>query len=78
MRLLGRTGAPRAQAILLSLGNSKAPALRLAVIDALGSLRAGSAEVDKALMGALDDEASELRLRAAIALARDASSSAAS
>ncbi len=73
VRLLGRTGAPRAQAVLLPLLTARALPLRLAVIEALGGLRAGSAEVDAALLKALDDDASELRLKAAIALSRVAS-----
>ncbi len=43
VRLLGRTGAPRAEAVLLPLVSAKPPALRLAVIEALGSLRAPAA-----------------------------------
>jgi HEAT repeat protein len=77
VRLLGRTGAPRAQEILLSLATAKAPALRLAVLEALGEIRAPSAKVDGALMAALDDDAADVRLAAAMALSRVASPSAA-
>ena len=69
-RMLGRTGAPRAQEVLLPLVKARPAALRLAVIEALGTLHAGSAATDKALVEALDDEAPEVRLKAATALAR--------
>jgi cellulose synthase operon protein C len=69
-RMLGRTGAARAQEILLPLVKARPAALRLAVIEALGTLHAGSAATDKALVEALDDEAPEVRLKAATALAR--------
>ena len=36
VRLLGRTGSPRGQPILLSLARSKPTALRVAVVEALG------------------------------------------
>lgn len=70
VRLLGRTGAPRAQAVLLPLASAKPTALRLAVLEALGTLRVGSPEVDKALVAALDDESPDIRLKAAMSLAR--------
>jgi HEAT repeat protein len=76
-RLLGRTGAPRAQAVLLPLVNAKPIALRLAVLEALGTLRVGSPAVDQALLAALDDESAELRLKAATALSRVGSPAAA-
>jgi HEAT repeat protein len=84
VRLLGRTGAPRAEAVLLPLVSAKPPALRLAVIEALGSLRVpvtiSSPEALKtgksqlpplaaSLLAALDDESPEVRLGAAMALA---------
>ncbi len=84
VRLLGRTGAPRAEAVLLPLVSAKLPALRLAVIEALGSLRVpmtptaakaanqGKSEASQlatALLAALDDESPEVRLGAATALA---------
>jgi HEAT repeat protein len=100
VRLLGRTGAPRAQAVLLPLVKGKATPLRLAALEALGSLRLGAplpapaaprpapsaaqasaarkpSAVDAALLEALDDEAPEVRLRAAAALGRVASPGAA-
>lgn len=83
VRLLGRTGAPRAEAVLLPLVSAKPPALRLAVIEALGSLRAPAATTAKepskksqpafsplatALLAALDDESAEVRLGASMSL----------
>ena len=83
-RLLGRTGAPRAEAVLLPLVSAKPPALRLAVIEALGSLRVPTkitppeasktgkprlSPLASALLAALDDESPEVRLGAAMALA---------
>ncbi|WP_394821043.1 HEAT repeat domain-containing protein [Pendulispora albinea] len=65
--LLGRTGAPRAAPILVSLSNTKKfPVLRLAAIDALGTL--GPADADDALLEKLDDSDATVRLHAAIAL----------
>jgi HEAT repeat protein len=84
VRLLGRTGAPRAEAVLLPLVSAKPPALRLAVIEALGSLRvpatttpseaakqgpAALPPLATSLLAALDDESPEVRLGAAMALA---------
>ena len=83
VRLLGRTGAPRAEAVLLPLVSAKPPALRLAVIEALGSLRAPTvataqtpskqdqpafSKLATALLAALDDESAEVRLGAAMSL----------
>jgi HEAT repeat protein len=83
VRLLGRTGAPRAEAVLLPLVSARPPALRLAVIEALGSLRvpatttpveaskpgpAALSPLATALLAALDDESPEVRLGAAMAL----------
>jgi HEAT repeat protein len=83
VRLLGRTGAPRAEAVLLPLVTAKPPALRLAVIEALGSLRVPSTpttteaskqapialpKLASSLLAALDDESPEVRLGAAMAL----------
>jgi HEAT repeat protein len=70
VRLLGRTGTPRAHAVLLPLVSSRTRPLRLAALDALGALSAGAPAVDDALLTALDDESAEVRLRAAIALSR--------
>jgi len=69
-RLLGKTGAPRAEQALLPLVKAKPSALRLAAIEALGELQAGSPAVDKALLDALDDESAEVRFKAATSLAR--------
>jgi HEAT repeat protein len=67
-RLLGKTRAPRAQAALLPLVKAKSIPLRIAAIDALGSLGAAAPAVDAALLHALDDDAAEVRLRAARSL----------
>ena len=81
VRLLGRTGSPRAQAVLLPLVKARSTPLRLAALEALGSLRIGAekgaAAVDTALLAALDDESPDVRLHAAAALARVASPGAA-
>jgi HEAT repeat protein len=69
IRMLGRTGSPRAQKVLLPIAKTKSIPLRLAVLDALGSLKVSSPEVDAALLEALGDESSDVRLRAATALA---------
>ena len=74
--LLGRTGAPRAAPLLVALTHSSDPSLRLAAIDALGSLgptissQAVDADVDDALLDALRSADPPVRLRAAIALSR--------
>jgi HEAT repeat protein len=70
VKLLGKTGAARAQGVLLPLVTAKQPSLRLAAIDALGSLGTSSPVVDAALLKALDDESSDARLRAATSIAR--------
>ncbi|XXY47132.1 HEAT repeat domain-containing protein [Sorangium sp. So ce269] len=73
VQLLGRTGSPRAQAVLLPLAKARSASLRLAVIEALGAARAAGklgAAVDAALLEALDDESADVRLRAAVALSR--------
>ncbi|WP_437612944.1 HEAT repeat domain-containing protein [Sorangium sp. So ce834] len=73
VQLLGRTGSPRAQGVLLPLAKARSAPLRLAVIEALGAARAAGelgAAVDAALLAALDDESADVRLRAAIALSR--------
>jgi HEAT repeat protein len=69
-RLLGKTGAPRAEQALLPLAKGKPAALRLAAIEALGALRSGTGAVDKVLLAALDDESAEVRFQAATSLAR--------
>ncbi|XYI00635.1 HEAT repeat domain-containing protein [Sorangium sp. So ce1128] len=73
IQLLGRTGSPRAQAVLLPLATARSAPLRLAVIEALGAARAAGklgAAVDAALLEALDDESADVRLRAAVSLSR--------
>lgn len=65
--LLGRTGAPRAAPILAGLATAKEPSLKLAAIDALGTL--GPAGADDALLERLTDPDPQVRLHAAIALA---------
>ena len=72
--LLGRTGAPRAAPVLSSLLAVHDPALRLAAIDALGMLGAGSlgdkptGGAEDALLDQLSDEDPAVRLHAAVAL----------
>lgn len=78
VKLLGRTGSERATRVLLPLAKTKSLPLRLAVLEALGTLRVGSPAVDAALLDALGDDAAEVRLRAATALARTAGPKAAS
>ena len=74
--LLGRAGAARAAAPLVSLVSAKDRALRIAAIDALGvlgSLRADQALEDRrddVLVPLLGDEDAQLRLHAALALSR--------
>jgi len=70
VRMLGCTGAARAHDVLLPLAKAKSLGLRLAVIEALGTLRAGSADVDATLLEALSDEQADVRQKAAMALAR--------
>jgi HEAT repeat protein len=70
VRLLGRTGAPRAQAVLLPLAGAKNTSLRIAVLEALGTLRVPSAAGDRVLLDALGAEQSDVRLSAATALGK--------
>jgi HEAT repeat protein len=78
-RLLGRTGAPRAAPLLVELVHTQDAELRLAAIDALGTLGAapaatpasppgGDTGVDAALLEALGSTDAAVRLRAAVAL----------
>lgn len=72
--LLGRTGAPRAAPLLVDLVHAHDPGLRLAAIDALGTLGAeergaqGNADADHVLLDALASPEATERLHAAIAL----------
>jgi len=66
--LLGRTGAPRAAPLLVDLTKAREPVLRLAAIDALGTLGPAPG-VDGALLDALDSPDAAVRLHAAMALA---------
>jgi len=77
VRMLGRTGAARAQDVLLPLAKAKSISLRLVVIEALGVLRVGSKSVDDALLDAIDDEQPDVRQKAAMALSRVATGAAA-
>jgi HEAT repeat protein len=70
VRLLGRTGSPRAQTVLVSLAGAKSRALRLAVLEALGASGTLGSEVENVLLQALDDESPEVRLASAASLAR--------
>jgi HEAT repeat protein len=69
-RLLGRTGAPRAQKLLLQLMGSESDVLRTAVAKALGELGRGGPAVDQVLLEALGDTDPALRAAAAKALGR--------
>jgi cellulose synthase operon protein C len=74
--LLGRTGAPRAAALLMDLARAKDASLRLAAIDALGTLgpadgplaQARDPGLSDALLEALESPDAVVRLHAAIAL----------
>lgn len=77
VKLLGKTGSPRALPILLKLAKTKPASLRVAVIRALGMLGVPSKEVDAAVADALTATSDTLRMAAAEALAdvgRDAAS----
>jgi len=77
VKLLGRTGSPRAQDVLLPLVTTKSRPLRLAVLEALGFVGTNNLKVESVLLLALDDESAEVRLTAAAALARAGGSGAA-
>jgi HEAT repeat protein len=66
--LLGRTGADRVAKVLVGLTASKDERLRIAAVEALGTLRATSG--GPALAKLLDDPSATVRFRAAVALAR--------
>lgn len=70
VRLLGRTGSPRALELLLSLASSGPVALRVAVLEAIGELGVSSKAVDATLLEALGDPSARLRMAAATALGR--------
>jgi len=70
VRLLGRTGSPRALPILLSLAEAKPTALRVTVVEALGVLGVASPKVDDALLEALADPSQRLRVAAATAIGK--------
>lgn len=75
VRMLGRTGTPRAVALLLSLvpaGGSvrDASALRAGVFEALGDLGFASAEGEAALLAGLSHSSERVRVAAARALGR--------
>jgi HEAT repeat protein len=69
VRLLGETGSPRALPILLKLAETKPTSLRVAVIQALGTLGTSNGDVDAALLDALDGTSAKLRSAAAASLA---------
>lgn len=75
-KLLGRTGAPRASPILVPLIRAPDPALRLAAIDALGTLGPAGGQVDAALVGAIASPDATVRLHAALALSQSGTSQA--
>jgi HEAT repeat protein len=75
--LLGKTGAPRAAASLVELARAQDPALRLAAIDALGTLGpvapepvASVTSTEDLLLDALRSPDPGVRLHAAVALAQ--------
>lgn len=79
VELLGRTGAPRAAAVLAPLAANKDMTLRMAAIDAIGAvgpaatqerLAPGAKSIEDVLLDALEDKAREVRLRGAMALSR--------
>jgi HEAT repeat protein len=67
LRLLGRTGSPRAAALVASFARSNEMPLRLAALDALGSLGPAGGH-DKVLLEAVNDNDPAVRARAAAAL----------
>ena len=68
--LLGRTGAARAAPALAALAKHAPSTLRLAAIEALGVVGAGTPEIDAVLLEALSDDSQDVRSSAATALAR--------
>jgi HEAT repeat protein len=73
-RLLGRTGAPRAAPLLVDLAHAKEPALRVAALEALGTLGpAGGAQAEDTLLDAMTSVDPSVRLPAAVALSESGS-----
>jgi len=79
VELLGRTGAPRATSVLVPLASNKDAQLRIAAIDAIGAIGPSATQerlvgsgkgVEDVLLEALDDKGRDVRLHAAMALAR--------
>lgn len=83
VELLGRTGAPRAASVLVPLVQSRDTSLKLAAIDAIGALgpkvtqepsaagkKGAKDSVEDILGEALDDKARDVRLHAAMTLAK--------
>ena len=67
--LLGRTGAARAAPLLVDLSRTRDTHLRVAALDALGTIGpAGGADADEALLDGLAAADPEVRLHAAVAL----------
>lgn len=69
IKLLGRSGSPRALPLLLPLAKSKPLAVKMAAVDALGTLGVASREVDAVLLEALEAPSERLRIAAADAIA---------
>jgi HEAT repeat protein len=73
-RLLGRTGAPRAAPLLVDLARTKEPSLRIAALEALGTLGlAGGADAEDTLLEAMATADPAVRLQAAVALSESGS-----
>ena len=75
IRLLGRTGSPRAASTLVSLVGAKDERIKFAALQALADV--GPAGQDAVLLDALDDTDPSVRLQAAIALSKVAAPSSA-
>jgi len=73
-RLLGRTGAPRAAPLLVDLARAKEPSLRVAALEALGTLGlAGGPDAEDTLLDAMTAVDPAVRLQAAVALSESGS-----
>ncbi|TKD08317.1 HEAT repeat domain-containing protein [Polyangium fumosum] len=77
VRLLGRTGSPRAHDVLLPLTTTKSRSFRLAVLEALGAYTPAPPKVEAVLLEAIADDAADVRLAAAASIARAGGPSAA-